>query len=125
MALPYPRILADDFDASLAFYTDLLDADAAKVIPGSYAHFEQDGETRLAVLNRSALATVVPMGEPAPSASVSVVLVLRVEALDATMARLAESGVPAVVAPADRPGWNLRSAYVRDPDGNLLELQQY
>lgn len=124
MSLPYPRILTSDFEASLAFYTELLAEQPAKVIPGSYAHFEQDDETRLAVLDRAALATVAPLGAPTPGGD-GVLLVLRVAAVDATVARLAEAGTPTLVAPADRPGWNVRSAYLRDPDGNLLELQQY
>jgi hypothetical protein len=36
-------------------------------------------------------------------------------------------GAQAVAAPTGRPEWgpNLRNALLRDPDGNLLELQSY
>ena len=44
-------------------------------------------------------------------------------AVDAAFAELVGAGAPAVVAPTTR-SWGQRTAYVRDPDGNLIELAQ-
>jgi uncharacterized glyoxalase superfamily protein PhnB len=41
--------------------------------------------------------------------------------VDNAYAELVVSGAAAVTPPADRP-WGQRTAYVRDPDGNLIEL---
>ncbi|WP_376787279.1 VOC family protein [Micromonospora halotolerans] len=30
-----------------------------------------------------------------------------------------------VAAAADRPGWGVRSAYLRDPEGHLVEVQTW
>ncbi len=126
MSMPYPRLLAQDFDASLRFYTEVLGAEPAKVVPSMYAHFEDEsGQTRLALLRRDQLAELVPLAEPDAPAEDSLMLVLRVDDVDASVTALAAHGITVVVPPADRPGWNIRSAYVRDPDGNLVELQQY
>jgi uncharacterized glyoxalase superfamily protein PhnB len=43
--------------------------------------------------------------------------------VDAAHAELVAAGVSSVTPPTDR-GWGQRTAYVRDPDGNLVELVQ-
>ncbi len=54
-------------------------------------------------------------------------LVCRVDAVDAALAVSLEHGGTLVVGATDRPQWgpNLRTAHLRDPDGNLIELQSY
>jgi uncharacterized glyoxalase superfamily protein PhnB len=42
---------------------------------------------------------------------------------DAAFAALVAAGAPAVMPPTTR-SWGQRTAYVRDPDGNLIELAQ-
>ena len=51
-------------------------------------------------------------------------LILEVEDVDREVARLRPHAVDVVGEPRDEPSWGLRVAYVRDPDGNLLELMQ-
>ncbi|MCU1463062.1 MAG: Glyoxalase/bleomycin resistance protein/dioxygenase [Acidimicrobiales bacterium] len=45
----------------------------------------------------------------------------KVDDVDAAYAELLAAGATPAVAPADRP-WGQRTAYVRDPDGHLVEL---
>ncbi len=54
-------------------------------------------------------------------------LVCRVDAVDAALALCLEHGGTLVVGATDRPQWgpNLRTAHLRDPGGNLIELQSY
>jgi lactoylglutathione lyase len=47
----------------------------------------------------------------------------KVPSCDAAFEHLIEAGVEAAVPPTDRP-WGQRTAYVRDPDGHLIELAQ-
>ncbi len=49
-------------------------------------------------------------------------LIIGVEDVDATVAHIQELGVELVLGPRDFPDWGMRSAYLRDPDGNLIEL---
>ncbi|WP_027346236.1 VOC family protein [Hamadaea tsunoensis] len=117
----YPRVIADDFAATVRFYTETLGLAAEKVVPQfEYASFDFDGETGLAILGRAALGAAVAT-EPGRGAGMMLVLV--VPDVDGLVARLPAEVV--VAPPADRPGWNLRSAYVRDPEGNLVEIQTY
>lgn len=50
-----------------------------------------------------------------------------VDDFDGIEAQLAANGVPILVPPSDRTGarGTLRSIYLRDPDGNLVELSTY
>lgn len=54
-------------------------------------------------------------------------LVCRVDDVDAGFALCVRHGGEAAAAPVDRLEWGptLRFAHVRDPDGNLIELQSY
>ena len=52
---------------------------------------------------------------------------LLVDDFDGVEAQLAAAGVPMLVPPSERSGarGTLRSIYLRDPDGNLVELSTY
>jgi hypothetical protein len=45
-----------------------------------------------------------------------------VEDLDATVKKLRERGAQFVTEPKDQPNWGIRTAHLRDPDGNLIEI---
>ena len=47
----------------------------------------------------------------------------KVDDVDAVFARLVGGGARPAVEPGTRP-WGQRTAYVRDPDGHLVELAQ-
>jgi lactoylglutathione lyase len=47
----------------------------------------------------------------------------KVDEVDAVYADLIAGGAHPAVAPTDRP-WGQRTAYVRDPDGHLVELAE-
>lgn len=52
---------------------------------------------------------------------------LLVDDFDGIEAQLAANGVPILVPPSERTGarGKLKSIYIRDPDGNLVELSMY
>ncbi|MFF3784465.1 VOC family protein [Streptomyces sp. NPDC001933] len=54
-----------------------------------------------------------------------VVPVADVAAMDAAVALCRRHGGVLVTPARDMPGWGLRAAHLRDPDGNLLEIQTY
>ena len=51
-------------------------------------------------------------------------LTFDVDDVDATFQALRERGVPVVSGPQDQPGWGIRVAHLRDPEGNLIEINQ-
>lgn len=115
----HARVVADDFPTTVRFYAGLLGAEPERLVPEfEYASFDQGGETVLAILGRRAAESVVPVGTGA-----AVVLVLPVPDVDAVVAGQPADAV--VAAPADQPGWGIRAAYLRDPEGNLVEVQTW
>ncbi|MEV5753271.1 VOC family protein [Actinoallomurus sp. NPDC052308] len=130
----YPRLLVGRFAECFGFYDAVLPeltgatlarGDAA----GPYASWDVGDEGLLALFDRAAMAAVagtadLPVDAPAQDRAM---LVGRVADVDAGYALCLRHGARPVAAPADRPEWGptLRNALVRDPDGNLLELQAY
>ncbi|GAA1533779.1 VOC family protein [Kribbella lupini] len=144
----YPRLLVDDFPATVEFYRGVLDElfgiQPVKVIPeAAYANWDLGGETALVLFGRAGLNAALGLEAEGPAASsasnaaasattaaassTSMMLVFKVGDVD-TAARIVEKhGATPVAAAQDRPQWgpNLRTAHLRAPDGTLLELQSY
>jgi catechol 2,3-dioxygenase-like lactoylglutathione lyase family enzyme len=127
MPLLHTRLLVSNFPACFRFYRDILHlkpswGDEAD----SYASFTQEGEERivLAIFNQQAMAEVVGRGDWPPAARTQDqgVLIFQVSNLDIEVEKLKQQGVQVVAGPADFPDWGIRCAYLRDPDGNLIEL---
>ncbi|RSS66756.1 VOC family protein [Streptomyces sp. WAC06614] len=132
----YPRLLVARFEETFRFYDALLPAllGATRTrgnAEGPYASWDAAGQGVLALLDRTAMAATVPPGGPrtGPAATPDdrTMLVSRVPDVDAAYAACVDHGGTPAGPPADRPEWGptLRSAQVRDPEGNLWELQSY
>lgn len=105
-------MFTDDVAAARVFYRDLLSAEPVAEWPGG-AIFVVGG-TKILVHERAATMTDGPPNEDH--------VALAVDALDETCDALRAGGVAVLVEPRDYP-WG-RSAYLRDPDGRLVELAQ-
>lgn len=120
--LDYVVLIVADIDRSLAFYTSTLGLELHHRAE-KYAQIRA-GTTRLSLYTRDAMSETlgVPLDVPASSAP-AFEIGFKVSDCDAAFAELIGAGAPAVVSPTTRP-WGQRTAYVRDPDGNLIELAQ-
>jgi catechol 2,3-dioxygenase-like lactoylglutathione lyase family enzyme len=105
-------LFTDDVEATSAFYRGLLHSDPLTEWPGGALFGVGDG--KLLVHERAA-----GMGGGPPNEDH---FAIAVTDLDGSCAALAASGCTFLVAPRDYP-WG-RSAYLRDPDGRLVELAQ-
>ncbi len=117
------RLLVNNFDACFRFYRDVLGLEVGFGHEGDvYADFRLTDETSLALFGREHMATAI--GAPTPSAqhTDTVVLVFAVDNVDAAVAALKARNIEFVADPTDRPEWGMRTAHLRDPDGNLVEL---
>ncbi|HWB71678.1 MAG TPA: VOC family protein [Egibacteraceae bacterium] len=117
----YVVLVVDDVDRALGFYVDLLGLPLGHR-SGPYAQLDT-GATRVALYQRAAMAAtlgVERLDPPDPRAP-GFELGFKVDDVDVAYAQLTAAGAAAVTAPADRP-WGQRTAYVRDPDGHLVEL---
>ena len=82
------------------------------------------GATRLGFYTRAAMDRTLgfELRKPATDAA-GFELGFKVADVDAAYAELTEKGAAAATRPTTRP-WGQRTAYVRDPDGHLIELAQ-
>ncbi|MGH3135883.1 MAG: VOC family protein [Gaiellaceae bacterium] len=105
-------LFTDDVEVATRFYAGLLGASPVAEWPGG-AIFAA-GDAKLLVHERSAIDENGPPNEDH--------FAFAVEDLDAACNELRGHGVSFLVEPSDHP-WG-RSAYVRDPDGRLVELAE-
>ena len=118
----YIILIVDDLDRALRFYTEVLGLKLGHR-SGDYAQLDTSA-TRLALYTRSAMANTLGMSLEAPRPdSPGFEVGFKVANVDAAVNELIARGVSPVVPPTDR-FWGQRTAYVRDPDGHLIELAQ-
>ena len=105
-------VFTDDVDGTASFYGGLLGAAPVAEWPGGALFAATD--TKLLVHERAA---AMPDGPPNEDH-----VALSVDDLDGECAALVAGGFAFLAEPRDYP-WG-RSAYLRDPDGRLVELAQ-
>ena len=131
----HPRLLVARFAECFRFYEAVLPkmigAHLARGTEyGPYANWDRDEEGVLILFDRGAMAATIGTADlPATAgpAQDGAMLVCRVDTVDEALALCLKHGGTLVAEATDRPQWgpNLRTAHLRDPDGNLIELQQY
>jgi catechol 2,3-dioxygenase-like lactoylglutathione lyase family enzyme len=128
MKITHVRLLVADFPACFRFYRDVM---AFNVhwgnIDGDYASFlvGQGESFMLAIFDREAMAEVAGtthLTTAYADGQDTSMLIVRAEDVDAAVRELHERGANEIIAPQDHPEWGIRSAYLRDPDGYLIEL---
>lgn len=119
---PMVNLYTRDIDAALAFYRDLCGFTETFRTPreGTPAHVEMRLDGFTLGLGTVEAAKVVH-GVDAEPGTPAMVIVLWTDDLEGEYARLVEAGVHLEKQPHDAGNGN-RSALLRDPDGNLVEL---
>jgi catechol 2,3-dioxygenase-like lactoylglutathione lyase family enzyme len=118
----YVVLGVEDLDRSLAFYVDLLGLPMGHR-SGPYAQLAT-GRTRLSLFERSAMEETLSMPLRKPDADApGFEIGFKVRNVDVSYVALVGRGAEAAVPPTTRP-WGQRTAYLRDPDGHLVELAQ-
>ncbi|MEY9930194.1 putative enzyme related to lactoylglutathione lyase [Catenulispora sp. GP43] len=122
---------AEMFDFYQAVLPEMLGAKLIKGSPaGPYANWDVEDQAVLILFDRATMAAVAGTADlPAAAAPAQdhTMFVCRVDDVDAGAELCVRHGATLVVAPTDRPDWGrtLRTAHLRDPEGNLIELQSY
>ena len=119
------RILVDDFAGSYHFYRDVLglEPQSPEQESGPYACFKApDGGTDIALFSRALMGSALDT-DPGPAGGA--VLVLKVDDVDATYAKVIADGAESVAEPVDQAAWGMRVAHVRAPEGTLVEFCAY
>lgn len=125
MRLNSVRLMVNRFNDCFIFYRDAMGLKVSwGELDGDFASFVLDGEGHLAIFKRELMARDVRAGHLPSDAACQdrFAVILQVEDLDAVCARLLDRGVAFVNLPADYPDYGIRAAHLRDPDGNLIEI---
>ena len=89
---------------------------------GAYAELES-GPVTLALYRRE-LMDQVAGGLREGGERDAALMAFRVEDVDDAFERLRERGAQVVTEPHDQTTWEIRVAHLRDPEGNLFEINQ-
>ncbi len=122
----YTRLLTSNFKACFLFYRDVMGFQATFGSENDvYADFNT-GEVTLALFDRLAMSSTVgtTMYPIDAQAQDKMCLIFEVDDVDANCERLKPRGIPIINGPVDKPDWGIRVAHFRDPDGNLIEINQ-
>jgi len=126
MRFTHLRLLVLDYRTSFYFYTELLKFKCMwGDLESGYADLKT-GNTLIALYSRSQMADAIGTADlPSKAESQDAFsIVLEVESVDAVAKSLKTNGIELETEPEDRPEWGIRTAHLRDPDGNLLELYE-
>lgn len=111
------RIITDDLEGMVAFYERITGQPAERPAP-VFAQFSGPGAT-LAIASTATVAML--SGALTPATNRSVLIEFEVADVDGDFAGLQLGSDDVVLEPTTMP-WGNRSALVRDPDGNVVNL---
>ena len=126
MNCSHVRLMVERFNECFLFYRDKLGlpttypADAS----GPYAEFALGGDKYLGLFKRELMQEALDapgVGLPQRSDD-RVALCFEVADVDVEAERLRGLGVRVVIEPRNHEPWGMRTTYVRDPAGNLVEF---
>lgn len=125
MELAQVRLLVGDFPACYRFYADILGLKPQSgATHGPYEKFSPAvGSAGIALQDRSMMAEVLGELGDAATGHRSLV-VLRVDDLDDYCERITSRGATLLNGPAPMTD-RMRVAHLKDPEGNLVELQEW
>jgi catechol 2,3-dioxygenase-like lactoylglutathione lyase family enzyme len=122
----YTRLLVSNFKECFQFYRDVMGFNATFGSEDDvYADFNT-GSTTLALFKRELMSSAIGTSE-LPVETIGqdrVCLIFSTEDVDEASRQLGKQGIRLLAGPQDRPDWGIRVMHFRDPDGNLIELNQ-
>ena len=126
MKYTFTRLLVSDFKHCFVFYRDVMGFQ-----PGfgteedTYADFAV-GDVSISLFAKNEMSQAMgTQDKPVrPDSQDHVCLVFGVENVDEFYQRLLAKGIDVILPPMDHPDWGIRTVHLRDPDGNLIEVNQ-
>ena len=124
--LTHIRLLVSDVQACLSFYRDALEMQILWADEDEHYVSFKTGDIVLALNKKQAMAEVVGRSDRSARTDCQdpIALILAADDVDVAYQELMAKGVAFVTQPMDRLHWGIRTAHFRDPDGNLIEINQ-
>ncbi|MEW2508895.1 VOC family protein [Streptomyces sp. NPDC046870] len=125
MELVQVRLLVTDFTACYRFYADVLGLKPQSgAVEGPYEKFSPHAGSAGIALQDRAMTAGLPAELGDTATGHRSLVVLRVDDLDAYCAQITARGATLLHGPAPMTD-RMRVAHVKDPEGNLVELQEW
>jgi catechol 2,3-dioxygenase-like lactoylglutathione lyase family enzyme len=121
LELTHIWLLVEDMPRALGFYRDTLGVDVLNDL-GDFVELKANEHFQLSLFTRAAMQASEPGIAIGPVGGQHAALAFEVDALDAYCVRLRAKGVGFVSDETNHPEWGLRTAFLHDPDGNLICL---
>jgi len=118
MKLASVRLVTNNVDSLVSFYTMLTGAPAARLAE-DFAEIRTEGA--IVAIGSERSIKQFNVGAATAAANRSAILEFEVDDVDGVRARLSDAPVDYVMAPTNQP-WGNRSMLLRDPDGNLINI---
>lgn len=125
MKLDNVRLLVGKFDEMFRFYRDKLGLEVTWGKEGDvYAQFKFPEGGDLAIFSEALMAQTIGTSDIGNSdqSRERFSLIVRVENVDEWHKKLSSKGVRFITPPTNRADWGIRTAHLRDPESNLIEL---
>ncbi len=122
----YTRLLVSDLEACFVFYRDVMEFNVnVEDLKTGYAEF-QAGDMKLALFRRQEMAEMINNDRKPFHAECQdrFVLTFIISDLDEAYRQLKHKGIKFTAEPMNNPYYGLKTAYLRDPDENLIGLFQ-
>lgn len=126
MKLGFVRLMTERFDETFDFYANSMEFTATWGQKGdAYASFDTGSGMGLAIFDAKLMDN--HLGLAAPNRGMihdKMMITFDVENVDESWEKLRSKGVVCLNEPHDMAGWGIRCLHLRDPEGNLIELNQ-
>ena len=126
MKMTHTRLLVSNYSDCFIFYRDIMGfAVEWGDEKGIYADFGVNGHL-LALFGKEPIAEAIDADSPKLKSEQQddVCLIFAVEDVDDTYDVLKKKGVVPINKPHDRKEWGIRCFHLRDPAGNLIEINK-
>lgn len=126
MKMTHTRLLVSNYHDCFIFYRDVMGFTPTWGDENSfYADFDAGGHV-LALFEKEPMAEAIGAepSKPKSQQQDDVCLIFAVEDVDIAYAALTGKGVALINKPHDRKEWGIRCFHLRDPAGNLLEVNK-
>ena len=122
----YTRLLVSNFKACFIFYRDVMGFQPTFGSENDvYADFNT-GEVTLALFDRLEMSKAIGTAQLPAEAHTQdkFCLIFSVDNVDEKCQQIKMHAILLITEPTDRRDWGIRVAHFRDPDGNLIEINQ-
>lgn len=123
ITLTHVSLFVQNMQAMLKFYQETMGLQVLNTSDG-YAELKASEDVKLSFFDMQKAEQTIPLVQPSEVNGHRSVIEFRVDGLDAFCNSLRRQGVQFITDPTNYTDWGIRSAYIEDPEGNLIDLYE-